>query len=129
METNTETIGDAETQQFKDDVTKFTLLFIQALLKTGYYAPDHPVSLQAKTGLYDDFLKILRDRNEFTFVKFAQPDKLDVLIEGLSDEQFSLKSNISGGTADLFIPKFIEFFVRRSLASFSIMRGIPKEAF
>ncbi len=110
-------------------MTQFTLSLIQALLKTGYYAPEHPASLKAKSGLYEDFVKLLAGKDEITFVKFVQPEKLDVLIEGVLEEQFSLKSGMSGGMAELFIPRFIDYFVRRNLASFSIKKIIGKEAF
>ena len=99
------------------------------MLKTGYYASEHPASLKAKSGLYNDFVKLLGSQNEITFVKFVQPEKLDVLIEGVLEEQFSLKSGMSGGMAELFIPRFIDYFVRRNLASFSIRKHISKEAF
>lgn len=36
---------------------------------------------------------------------------------------------MSGGMAELFIPRFIDYFVRRNLASFSIKKNIGKEAF
>ena len=110
-------------------MTQVTLSLIQALLKTGYYASDHPASLQAKSGLYEDFTRLLSHKSEITFIKFAQPEKLDVLIEGVLDEQVSLKSGMSGGMADLFIPRFIDYFVRRNLASFSIKKIIEKEVF
>jgi HEAT repeat protein len=116
-------------ERLKDDLTQFTLSLIQALLKTGYYAPEHPSSLKAKSGLYEDFVKLLGNKDEITFVKFVQPEKLDVLIEGVLDEQFSLKSGMSGGMAELFIPRFIDYFVRRNLASFSIKKIIEKAAF
>ncbi len=99
------------------------------MLKTGYYALEHPASLKAKSGLFDDFVKLLGRNNEITFVKFVQPEKLDVLIEGVLEEQFSLKSGMSGGMAELFIPRFIDYFIRRNLASFSIKKNIGKEAF
>ncbi len=126
---NESNIRTVDQERLKDDLTQFTLSLIQALLKTGYYAPEHPASLKAKSGLYDDFVKLLGDKGEITFVKFVQPEKLDVLIEGVLEDQFSLKSGMSGGMAELFIPRFIDYFVRRNLASFSIKKLIMKEAF
>jgi HEAT repeat protein len=52
-----------------------------------------------------------------------------VLIEGILEEQFSLKSGMSGGMAELFIPRFIDYFVRHNLVSFSIKKIIKKEVF
>ncbi len=99
------------------------------MLKTGYYAPEHPSSLQAKTGLYEEFGRLLENRDEITYIKFVQPDRTDVLVEGVIDEQFSLRSGMSGGMAELFIPRFIEYFIRHNLASFSIKKNINKQAF
>ena len=126
---NKDNIKVINEERLKDELTQFTLSFIQALLKTGYYAADHPASLKAKTGLYEDFVRLLGNRNEITFIKFVQPEKLDVLIEGILEEQFSLKSGMSGGMAELFIPRFIDYFVRRNLASFSIKKSIDKQTF
>ncbi len=126
---NTETANTPDQQNLKDELTRFTLFLIQALLKTGYYASEHPASLQAKTGIYENFIKLLGDKNEITFIKFVQPEKPDVIIEGVIDEQFSLKSAISGGMAELYIPQFVDYFVSRNLTSFSIKRAISKDTF
>lgn len=124
-----ERINTAEQQKLRDDLAVFVLSLVQALLRTGSFAPEQPASSREKTELYENFTGLVENGEEIAFVKFVQPDRTDVLVEGVLDSQFSLRSEMQGGTAELFIPRFIEYVVRSNLAEFSIKQGISREAF
>jgi len=109
--------------------SKFILSFIQALLKTGYYTPGHPETGRARAGLYDGFQSLVKDRRELTFVAVTTEEKSDVLVDGVVDEPVTLSSLMLKGMGEIFIPKFIEYFERKNLSSFSIKANISKNEF
>lgn len=111
------------------DTAKFVLSFIQALLKTGYYTPGHPEASRAKEGLYDDLLSVLEGHREITFVAVTTKEKKDVLVDGIVEEPVSISSFMSKGMAEMFVPKFLEYFDRMNLSSFSIKANITRGEF
>lgn len=116
-------------QEDLSETTKFVLSFIQALLKTGYYMSEHPESLKAKKGLYSDLQKVLGGRKEITFVSVTENNQKDVIIDGIFDEPAKLSKLMLKDMAKLFVPKFLDYFERKYLASFSIKSQIKEEEF
>jgi hypothetical protein len=111
------------------EVSKFILSLIQALLKTGYYTPGHPETQKAKQGLYSQFLSIIKGYREITFTAVTIHDKRDVLLSGITEEPRTISSFMLKSMAEMFVPKFLEYFDRRNLLSFSIKANISREEF
>jgi hypothetical protein len=109
--------------------SKFLLSFIQALLKTGYYTPDHRETSKAREGLYRDFVSIIKNHRELTFVVAAGKETRDIMVDGIVDEPAALSSFMLKGMSEMFVPKFLAFFDRKNLSSFSIKSAITKNEF
>jgi len=116
-------------QHSLSEVAEFILSFIQALLKTGYYTPGHPQAQKAKEGLYLDLKRVLEGRKEATFVSVTEKDIKDVIVDGIFDEPTQLSGLMLKGMAEMFVPKFLEYFERKHLASFSIKYQITEKEF
>ncbi len=56
-------------------------------------------------------------------------DKQDVYVGGVTDEPTSLKGFMIKGMSEIFVPKFLEYFERKHLSSFSMKAAIKKEEF
>jgi hypothetical protein len=111
------------------ETSKFLLSFIQALLKTGYYSTGHPETSKAREGLYHDFVTILKGYNELTFVVATTKNERDILVDGIVDEPTPISSFMLTGMAEMFIPKFLAYFDRKNLSSFSIKEDITRKEF
>ena len=125
-------MNDEDLASIKRDFSggsRFILSFIQALLKTGYYTPDHPETQKARAGLHDGFQSLLKGHREITFVVVSSEGKRDVLVDGIVDEPVTLSSLMLKGMAEIFIPKFIEYFDRKNLSSFSVKSDITRNEF
>ncbi|MGE5256407.1 MAG: HEAT repeat domain-containing protein, partial [Hyphomicrobiales bacterium] len=107
----------------------FVMDLTKAMLRTGYYAPDHPGSQNAKRGLYDAFQKCLRDSAEIMITSQETREKTDILITGILDEPVNVRTLVGAGMAELFVPKLREYFNRKGLVSFAIKRNITSEHF
>ncbi len=116
-------------QEGLSGIAEFILSFIQALLKTGYYKPGHPETNKAKEGLYREFKKALEGYKEITFVSAAEKNKKDVMIDGVFEETAKLSKLLLKGMSEMFVPKFLEYFERKHLTSFSMKSQITKEEF
>jgi HEAT repeat protein len=118
-----------------EDVPKLVLLsdlslgIIKAMLRSGYYDPAHPSAQSAKTGLYEDFKKIIEDRENLGFIRKETGEKKDILIDGLLPEPVELSGIMPHSTAELFIPRFLDFYERRTLLSYTIKKSISRKEF
>jgi HEAT repeat protein len=111
------------------DLSVFILSFIQALLKTGYYTPGHPETSRARRGLYNSLLSAIKGHKEITFITKLSKESRDVIIDGINEEPISLSGFMLKGRAEMFVPKFLEYFDRKNLSSFSIKACITEEEF
>jgi HEAT repeat protein len=107
----------------------FTLNLAKAMLRTGYYAPDHPQAQQSRVGLYDEFRRLLEDRPGLTYLVGLDRERRTLMIDGYDMGPLPLDKVMIGGMAELFTPKLLEFFDRRHLLSFSLLAGIEAEEF
>jgi HEAT repeat protein len=101
----------------------------KAMLRTGYYAPDHPQALQSRAGLYAEFGRVLEDRPGITYLVGFDRDRRTIMIDGYDVGPLVLDKVMISGMAELFTPKLLEFFDRRHLLSFSLLAGIEAEEF
>ena len=107
----------------------FVMDLTKAMLRTGYYSPDHPGSQNAKRGLYEAFRKCLNDSAEIMITSQETREKSDVLITGILDEPVNVRTLVGAGMAELFVPKLREYFSRKGLVSFAIRKSISAEHF
>jgi len=107
-------------------VATVVLSLTKAMLRSGYYAPEHPENKKAKEGIYNDFKKAVGgDRFDITLIAHETKQRFDVLIAGVLDDYVSLRGLIGIEQAEIFVPKMKEYFGRKNLVSFSIKRDIP----
>ena len=110
-------------------VADFIMDLTKAMLRTGYYSPEHPGAQKAKNGLYTQFLNCLGQSPEIMITNLETPKKKDILITGILDEPVSVRTLVGAGMADLFVPKLTEFFNRKGLISFALKNQIPAPHF
>ncbi len=107
----------------------FIMDLTRAMLRSGYYSPEHPGSQEAKQGLYSNFLKSLGNSPEISITNLETPKKKDILITGILDEPVSVRTLVGAGMAELFVPKLTEVFNRKGLISFAIKKQITAAHF
>ena len=59
----------------------FTLALIQAMLRTGYYAADHPEAKKAMAGLYEQFAELVKNRTGLIFSLLEEQDGTEVSVD------------------------------------------------
>lgn len=110
-------------------LAQFSLSLIKAMLQAGYYAPDHPEAQKALPTLYSEFRQVIGDRPELTYLAGTTGSTRTIMIDGYELAPLSLAEVMLKGMAELFTPKFLEFFDRRNLLSFSLKAAITAEEF
>jgi HEAT repeat protein len=110
-------------------LAEFTLDLAKAMLRTGYYAPDHPQAQLSRAGLYEEFCRVLEDRAGLTYLVGMDRDHRTLMIDGYDPDPLMLDTIMISGMAELFTPKLLDFFNRRHLLSFSLLVGIEAEEF
>jgi len=110
-------------------VADFIMDLTKAMLRTGYYASDHPGAENAKRGLYDAFLSSLGEADEIMLTHQETHEKSDILIIGILDEPVNVRTLVGAGMAELFFPKLSEFFKRKGLVTFAVRRAITPQKF
>jgi HEAT repeat protein len=108
---------------------EFIMDLTKAMLRSGYYSPEHPGTQEAKKGLYSNFVKCLGDSQEIMITNVETPKKKDILITGILDEPVSVRTLVGAGMAELFVPKLTEVFNRKGLMSFAIKKEISPSHF
>jgi HEAT repeat protein len=110
-------------------LSEFVLSLIQAFLKTGYYRLDHPEAKKARSGLYASLRTFIEGKREISFITAREGGKPDVFIGGILDEPVTIGSLMIKGMAEMFMPKFLEYFERKNLSSFSMKSAISENEF
>lgn len=105
-------------------VAAFILSLAKAMLRSGYYAPEHPGSKKAKEGIYNDFKTAVGDRPDVSLTSQESQGRFDVLISGILDDQVSLRGLIGIEQAEIYMPKLKDYFGRKNLVSFSMKRDL-----
>ncbi|MBN2053751.1 HEAT repeat domain-containing protein [bacterium] len=118
-----------ELLELQQKVQDFTLSFIKSILRTSYYDAEHPEAKQAKRGLYAKMLAIMEDKGQLNFLLRKGYDGDDIMLDGNFEEPISLKELMTRNMAEIFIPKFTDYFNRKALRSLSIKSTISQEQF
>jgi HEAT repeat protein len=108
---------------------EFLMDLTKAMLRSGYYAADHPGSEGAKQGLYEKFQTCLGESRQVEITKQETREKVDILITGILEEPVNVRTLVGTGMAELFLPKLTEYFKRKALVSFAIKNDITLEHF
>jgi len=112
-----------------EPLAAFTLHLIQAMLRTGYYAADHPEAQKSLAGLYGQFRLVIGKQPTLTYSVEQVRQERAIRIDGYTSETLSLQKVMIKGMADLFTPKFLEFLDRWKLLSFSFRADCTAEEF
>lgn len=113
----------------QEALADFILSFVQALLRTGYYLPDHPQAHKAKQGLHGHFHSLFQGRHELTFMVQDLGETKDILVEGALPETQKLKGLMAAGMAEVYVPRLSQFLERKDLVSLTLKEGMPEEEF
>ncbi len=103
---------------------EFLMDLTKAMLRSGYYSPDHPSSKTAKQGLYEALQNCLGDSKEIMITVQETRERSDILITGILDEPVNVKTLVGSGMAELFVPKLREYFKRKGLVSYAVKKSI-----
>ena len=108
---------------------EFLMDLTKAMLRSGYYAADHPGSEGAKQGLYEKFQNCLGESRQIEIIKQESREAVDILITGILKEPVNVRILVGTGMAELFLPKLTEYFKRKALVSFAIKNDITPQHF
>jgi|GEM_PF-1472953 len=113
-----------------EPVSKFVQSLVKAMLRSGYYSPDHPGSKDAKSGLYKEFTEALGEKEEIGFmIQFRPGQAPEFMVTGISSEPITLKKLLGPGTSELFFPKYVDYFERKKLINLTIKKTISNHNF
>jgi HEAT repeat protein len=113
----------------QETLADFILSFVQALLRTGYYLPDHPQARKAKQGLYGRFRRLFHARHELTFMVQDVDGRKNVLVEGVLAESQPLSALMPAGMAEVYAPRLAHFLERKDLLSVTLKADMGEEEF
>jgi len=116
-------------EEVAQDLTDFTLHFVQAVTKSSYYTSEHRESEKAKAGLYAAFAKVVAERPEITFHAHTTAEKRSMLVYGVFDEPTDLARAMLKGMAEIYIPKLSHYFESSGLVSISFKRVMDEGEF
>jgi hypothetical protein len=116
-------------QKLQSKLTDFVLHLIQALLRTGYYTPDHPESKRAKEGLYQQFQSLFEVDDELAFLVREEQQKQEILVEGILPEAQRLSRMMLKGMGELYVPKFAKYMERKDLISLTLKNRMSQTEF
>lgn len=116
-------------QKLQTKLTDFLLHLIQAFLRTGYYTPDHPESVRAKEGLFQQFKTLFEAEDELTFLVREEQEQKEILVEGLLPEAQRLSRMMMRGMGELYVPKFAQYLERKDLISLTLKSRMGQTEF
>jgi HEAT repeat protein len=116
-------------QKLQSKLIDFILHIVQAFLRTGYYTPDHPESIKAKEGLYQQFKSLFEREDELAFLARDDQKQKEVLIEGILPEPQRLSRMMMRGMGELYIPKFVNYLERKDLISLTMKSRMDQTEF
>lgn len=109
---------------------EFTIDLVKAMVQTGYYSSAHPLAGKATEHIFEKLRGILQDKDELLYMSTSVHVKDDISVDGLLTDPLYLKDsfhNLSLGQH--FISKFLDYFDRNHLVSFSIKNRIERKEF
>lgn len=116
-------------QKLQSKLTDFILHIIQAFLRTGYYTQDHPESMRAKEGLYQQFKSLFEHEDELTFIAREEQEQREIFIDGILPETQRLTRMMMKGMGELYVPKFVSYLERKDLISLTLKSRMEQGEF
>ena len=110
-------------------LTEFILSLVQAFLRTGYYLPEHPESKKARVGLYNRFKSLFTGRHELTFMLKEMGEVQNILVDGPLPETQQLRSLMTKGMAEVYVPRLSKFLERKDLVSLTLKEDMGELEF
>jgi hypothetical protein len=110
-------------------LTEFILSLVQAFLRTGYYLPEHPESKKARVGLYNRFKGLFTGRHELTFMLKEMGEVQNILVDGPLPETQQLRSLMTKGMAEVYVPRLSKFLERKDLVSLTLKEDMGELEF
>jgi HEAT repeat protein len=107
----------------------FIVTLIQALLRTGYYTPEHPESEKARVGLYTKFHQLELKKAEVSFLIRGEEKEKSILVEGILRKPCHLKALMPVGMARLYDAKLVDFLERKELVSLTLKQKMEHTEF
>ncbi len=112
-----------------DDAGVFTLEFIGALVRKGYYSPDHPEAVAAARRLYECFVEVTPEGREVSYQILSPDDTEGLVLHGLRDETVELARACPAAHGRELLARFHELFLKNRMAAFTLKRGVGPEEF
>ncbi|MEK7748138.1 MAG: HEAT repeat domain-containing protein [Nitrospirota bacterium] len=116
-----------EDQMVAGHLGKFTISLVQALLKMGHFQSADAKTVVAKKELFAGWEHLVQKGQEVSFIVKKKEGHTELLVYGILSKITPLEHLFSADIAEIFTPKFVDFFNRRYLAGFSIKPGITFE--
>jgi HEAT repeat protein len=123
------TLDKAVEAELKQAMGRFTLSFLKALMTTGIYPPDHPAVVGVATEPFDMLKRLEPHSSELTFQGASSGIGDDLTLEGLLPEGIPFSSLVQSSLSEHFARKFLNYFERNHLVSFSVKPRIGREEF
>ncbi len=115
--------------ELKGLLAQFTLNFLKGLMMCGIYPPDHPAIEGVAEEPYVLLKRLAPDSNEITFMAASAAAGDEIMVEGVLSEGIPFTTLMSSSMGEIFARKFIAYFERNQLVSFSVKTRIGKEEF
>ena len=124
---------DAPDRDEDPELAEFVLSMAKSMNRTGYYSTDHPEGQKALLGLYDGFVNLMHDRGqEFAFqLSFSREgkDSEDVALYDGKNPIHLMRGILMEGAGNTFVPKFVDYFHRQGLLSYTLRKDLTQEHF
>ncbi len=113
----------------KGQLGQFTLALLKALMTTGIYPPDHPAVQKVSGEPYLLLKRLAPTTNEITFMTASASIGDELMVDGVLSEAIPFVTLLHSSMGEVFARKFVSYFERNQLVSFSIKTRIGKEEF
>lgn len=127
-ETKVDPVVEAE---LRGQLGQFTVALLKALMMSGIYPPEHPaiVNISSEPMDFLEKLSASDDVNEITFMAASSGLGDDITVEGVLAEGVPFTELVTSTMAEHFARKFVEYFDRNRLVSFSLKTRIQRDEF
>jgi len=115
--------------ELKGVVGQFTLHFLKGLMMSGIYPPDHPAIEGIAEEPYILLKRLAPDSNEITYMSASAAAGDEIMVEGVLSEGIPFTTLMSSSMGEIFARKFIAYFERNQLVSFSVKTRMGKDEF
>lgn len=117
--------------QLRSLLGQFTVSLLKALMMSGIYPPEHPavVNISSEPMEFLGQLDKYEDVNEITFMAASSGLGDDITVEGVLAEGAPFDELVTSTMAEHFGRKFVDYFERNRLVSFSIKTRILQDEF